>query len=70
MIKPDRAPLNRTSELFDAWNNGTELEAKRVIYVGITRARRIVLIAVPQPFVGRCIAILKSGKVPHECVQL
>lgn len=70
VLKPDRAPLNRTSELFDAWNNGTELEAKRVIYVGITRARRVVLIAVPKTFVDRCIAILNSGKVPHECVQL
>jgi DNA helicase II / ATP-dependent DNA helicase PcrA len=70
VIKPDRAPLNRTSELFNAWENRTDLEAKRVIYVGITRARRLVFLAVPQPFAGRCCAILDNGKVPHERILL
>lgn len=68
VLKPDRAPDNHTTRLFDAWSNRTELEAKRVIYVGITRAKRFVLLAVPKAFVDRCIAILKSGKVPCECV--
>jgi hypothetical protein len=70
VLKPDRAPENQTTKLFDAWENRTELEAKRVIYVGVTRARRFVLLAVPQPFANRCCAILKSGNVPYELVQL
>lgn len=70
VLKPDRSPDNHTTVLFDAWQNGTELEAKRVIYVGITRARRFVLLAVPQTFADRCIAILDGGKVLYERVQL
>ena len=70
VFRPDRAPDNHTTLLFDAWNNRADLEAKRVIYVGITRARRFVLLAVPRTFVDRCCAILANGKVPFELVQL
>jgi DNA helicase II / ATP-dependent DNA helicase PcrA len=68
VLRPDRAPDNHTSELFDSWENRTELEAKRVIYVGVTRAKRLVMLAVPDAFAERCIAILKLGNVPCECV--
>jgi hypothetical protein len=70
VFRPDRAPDNHTTLLFDAWNNRADLEAKRVIYVGITRARRFVLLAVPRTFADRCCAILANGKVPFELVQL
>jgi len=70
VLRPDRAQSNRTSELFDAWETRADLEPKRVIYVGVTRARRLVLLAVPEAFGGRCVGILEKGGVPHERVQL
>ncbi len=69
VLQPDRTPDNRTSLLFDAWENRTALEAKRVIYVGVTRARRLVVLAVPESFADRCVAILNHGKVPYERLQ-
>jgi len=64
VIPPDRAPRNYTSELFDSWENRVDHEAKRVIYVGITRARRLGVLAVPALFGDRCAAVLELGKVP------
>jgi DNA helicase II / ATP-dependent DNA helicase PcrA len=68
VFRPDRAPENQTSELFDSWENRTDLEAKRVIYVGVTRASRLVMLAVPAAFVDRCSAILERWQVRHEFV--
>jgi superfamily I DNA/RNA helicase len=70
VLKPDRAPENRTSHLFEAWESRTDMEPKRVVYVGVTRARRFVMLAVPVGFSQRCDAILHSGKVPTERVEL
>lgn len=70
VLQPDRAPDNRTSQLFDAWERGTELEAKRVIYVGVTRAKRFLMLAVPELFVERCLSILDSAQVASERLQL
>lgn len=70
VIRPDRAPENYTSALFDAWENRKDLEAKRVIYVGITRAKRFLMIAVPEKFTDRCQDILRRGLVPFEYVGL
>lgn len=70
VLRPNRAPENRTSQLFDAWESRTDLEAKRVIYVGVTRARRFVMLAVPNALAGRCVAILDRGKVPYEHIQI
>ena len=70
VLKADRAPDNRTTQLFEAWGNRSDLEAKRVIYVGVTRARRLAMIALPVAFGDRCIAILERGNVPVERITL
>jgi DNA helicase-2/ATP-dependent DNA helicase PcrA len=70
VLRPDRAPDNRTTQLFDAWEQRQELEAKRVIYVGVTRARRFVMLALPTAFGDRCIRILQNGAVPFERVAI
>ncbi|MCU1382602.1 MAG: ATP-dependent helicase UvrD/PcrA [Acidobacteria bacterium] len=66
VIPPDRAPTNHTAELFTAWETRTELEAKRVVYVAVTRARRLVVLAVPLAYAPRCQAILASARVGFE----
>jgi hypothetical protein len=66
VIPPDRAPANHTMELFTAWENGTDLEAKRVVYVAVTRAKRLVVLAIPSAHLTRCQAILEAARVPFE----
>jgi DNA helicase II / ATP-dependent DNA helicase PcrA len=66
VIPPDRAPASHTTELFTAWENGTELEAKRVVYVAVTRARRLVVLAIPSAHLARCQTILQAARVSFE----
>ena len=60
------APANHTAELFAAWEGRIELEAKRVVYVAVTRARCVVALAVPAVFAARCQAILDRAQVSFE----
>ena len=41
-------------------------EPKRVIYVGVTRAEKLLAIAVPAPFVDRVAAIMQAGQVSFK----
>ncbi|CAN7303077.1 hypothetical protein LJR034_001430 [Caballeronia sp. LjRoot34] len=65
VIPPNRAPENRGEALFVSWEARTDAEAKRVLYVGLTRARHLAAIAVPVAFADRCVAVLTAGQVPH-----
>lgn len=70
VLRPNRAPDNRATQLFEAWEQRHELEAKRVIYVGVTRARRFVMLALPTAFGDRCVGILQHGGVPFERIAI
>lgn len=70
VIPPNRAPENRIDALFDAWETRTDAEAKRVLYVGVTRAQHLAALAVPVAFADRCVAVLAAGQVPHTRVNL
>ena len=65
VVPPNRAPENRSEALFQSWENRTDAEAKRVIYVGVTRARKLGVLAVPAAFADRCAAVLVAGQAPH-----
>lgn len=65
VIPPNRAPENRGEALFESWEARTDAEAKRVLYVGLTRARHLCALAVPVAFADRCVALLTAGQVPH-----
>lgn len=69
VLPPDRSNLNHTSKLLEAWENRTEDEAKRVIYVGVTRGEQLVSIAVPAAFSERLVAILDRASVPTDLYQ-
>ncbi|MGO9741975.1 MAG: UvrD-helicase domain-containing protein [Roseiarcus sp.] len=63
-------PGERTEELIAAWENRVNSEPKRVIYVGVTRAEKLLAIALPAAFAGRVAAVLQAGKVPFESHHL
>lgn len=66
VFPPDRAPNRYTSALFDAWEQRIDDEAKRVAYVGVTRAMKFAMLAIPTAAFDRCHAILQAGDVPFE----
>ncbi len=65
VIPPNRAPANRCDALFDSWEARSDSEAKRVLYVGLTRAQQLCALAVPITFADRCAALLTAGEVPY-----
>lgn len=70
VVPPNRAPENRIEALFESWQERVDAEAKRVLYVGLTRARNFVALAIPNAFAGRCIDLLSTGRVPYTRVDL
>lgn len=65
VIPPNRTPENRGESLFESWEARADAEAKRVLYVGLTRAQQLSALAVPIAFADRCVAVLTAGQVPH-----
>jgi hypothetical protein len=56
--------VERTPPLLDAWRSRrTEDEASRVVYVGVTRAERLVGLAVPAPLSDELVGILRERSV-------
>ncbi len=70
VLPPDRAPGNRTSTLLGEWERRTDSEAKRVVYVGVTRARYLGSLAVPVAHVDKIVAILETAAVPTRLREI
>jgi hypothetical protein len=68
VVPPDSR--ERTEQLITSWETRTDHEPKRVIYVGITRAQKLVTIAIPAPFRARLTRILEAAQVPFEVREL
>jgi len=66
VLPPDSGDFRRTEELITHWEGRTEDESKRVVYVGITRARKLVAIAIPELFRNRIETILNAGDVNYR----
>lgn len=56
----------RTEQLIESWERRTALEAKRVVYVGVTRAEELIVIAVPRQYSDRIAAFLLAAGVPCD----
>jgi DNA helicase-2/ATP-dependent DNA helicase PcrA len=63
VIPPDLREPRRTEQLLTAWQNRTDDEPKRVIYVGITRTKKLSVIAVPAACGNRIRDILEVAQV-------
>jgi len=70
VIPPDGPQYSYTTQLFHAWKTRTNEEAKRVIYVAVTRSRKLVALAVPAAFRGRLTAILAGAGVKYRLHNL
>jgi hypothetical protein len=65
VIPPDDA-RKVTTELIEMWERGRDHEAKRVIYVGVTRAQHLAALAIPVALRDRCTSILDAACVPYR----
>ncbi|OGW29254.1 MAG: hypothetical protein A2X59_07665 [Nitrospirae bacterium GWC2_42_7] len=70
VIPPNRAPSNHTEQLIAAWEGRLSSEALRVAYVGITRAKKLIAIAVPAAYQPRLASILTRAGVTWELKDL
>lgn len=66
VIPPDRGRMDRTETLLASWEVRAENEAKRVIYVGATRAQQLLAIAIPSLFWNRLQSVLEGARVSFE----
>jgi DNA helicase-2/ATP-dependent DNA helicase PcrA len=62
VVPPDHGSFRRTEQLLACWKNREDDEAKRVVYVGITRAKRLGVIAIPVAFRDRLTSILETAQ--------
>jgi len=66
VLPPDRTPANRTGELLGFWESGAPHEPKHVVYVAVTRARHLAVIACPSAAAARLQSILQRAAVPFQ----
>ncbi len=60
----------KLSETFDAWDQRTDDESRRVYYVGVTRARQLLAIAVPTAYAARAVMLLSRDGAPVKRVDI
>ena len=70
VIPPDSQGVTRTEQLVQAWENRVDDEAKRVVYVGLTEARRLVVLAVPEAVRDRVTRILDAARADYQAHAL
>ena len=61
VVPPDRGEPHRTDHLLACWQSREDDEGKRVIYVGITRAKQLAVIAIPAACQERLRGILNAA---------
>jgi DNA helicase-2/ATP-dependent DNA helicase PcrA len=70
VVPPDRGQDGFTGEMVTSWETRGVLESKRVVYVGVTRARKLLAVAVPRGVSDRIAAVLRMRGVPFEIHDL
>jgi DNA helicase II / ATP-dependent DNA helicase PcrA len=70
VIPKNRAPENYTETLIANWEGRVDDEAKRVIYVGATRAKKVLAIAIPSAYKARITKVLSDNNVSFESFDL
>ena len=64
------SPDDRVGELIAGWENRCSIEAVRVMYVGVTRAKKLLCIAVPEVLLERVERLLEASKIPYQLYQV
>lgn len=70
VLPPDRQPHNRTSRLLSDWRDKNNVETKRVLYVGVTRAQALCVVAIAASLENQAIELLTRDQVPFEVVSV
>jgi DNA helicase II / ATP-dependent DNA helicase PcrA len=71
VVLPEKPPMDDAKHhALDHWENGTPSELRRVLYVGASRAQKLLILAVHTNHLGRVAKLLKEGDVPYELVLL
>lgn len=68
VLPPDSGRGKYTSDLVTTWTKNIENEPKRVLYVGVTRSKKLTAIAIPKENIESIIAILDRDSVIYEIV--
>jgi superfamily I DNA/RNA helicase len=58
------------SHVLDDWENGQNTEQRRVLYVGASRAARVLVIVVPKAKKAQLLKILTARQVPHTVAEV
>lgn len=66
VISPNSSKGRYADELLDAWESQADEEACRVAYVGVTRAQKLLAIAVQKPHRERLTNLLKKSTVQYR----
>lgn len=69
VVPRDRAPSTRSADLVAAWETHEQPEAVRVLYVAITRAKQLCVLAVPDALCDRVVAILDQHAAPFDIAR-
>jgi hypothetical protein len=70
VIPPDAQGSPRTDQLVQSWETRLDDEAKRVVYVGLTRARRLAVLALPHAVRDRVAAVLTAAGADYRMHQI
>ena len=57
------------SHVVDDWQNGVGTEARRVLYVGVTRARSLAILVTPPGRLAQLEQVLRRDGVPYELTR-
>ncbi len=63
VLPPDSRNKQQTSSLISEWEQNSETEPKRVVYVGVTRSKKLTAIAVPESNLASIQTILTARQV-------
>ncbi|WP_405861077.1 ATP-dependent helicase [Streptomyces sp. NBC_01515] len=65
LVLPETPRSKATDEVLDAWENGQDIESRRVLYVAGSRAQKLLVFAVHRRHIVRVVALLDTKAIPY-----
>ncbi|WP_460581647.1 3'-5' exonuclease [Gordonia jinhuaensis] len=59
-------PVRGQPHVLDDWHNGRNSELRRVLYVGASRARKVLILVIPPNRLDQLTHLLSTSGVKHE----
>ncbi|NQE91011.1 UvrD-helicase domain-containing protein [Nocardia terpenica] len=70
LLEIEDSPKGNREHILDLWRSPDTSEAKRVLYVGASRARRLLVLATPLRHLETLRAILEGAQLPVEYIEV